>query len=465
MFSDDIVIRVANLSKRYEIYDTPRDRLKQFVLPRLTRLAGKVPGHYFREFWALKDVSFEIKKGETLGIIGRNGSGKSTLLQIICGTSAPSEGTIEINGRVAALLELGAGFNPEFTGRENVYLNGSLLGLSRDEIDSRFDSISAFAEIGAFIEQPVKTYSSGMYVRLAFAVIAHVDAEILVIDEALAVGDAFFQQKCMRFLRGFQANKGTVLFVSHDTSAVIGLCDHAILLEAGSVKHFGNAESVSTLYLEQLYSDRSRGQNQILDSAATESKGVANLPSDNACVVQQQMRVIEGDMRQETRYLVAGFRPNAERFGDGGATIIDAGFLDRDGRSISTIKGGQHVGFFIRVAIHKTVKLPAFGFMIKNNLGEFVFTEGTDAHFKQQDLLFCEGDEATATFNFLMPHLNKGRYMVNVAFAEGIGDEHIQHCWMHDAIQLDVIESRLAHGYCGMNETVMKIEVVSPRVE
>jgi lipopolysaccharide transport system ATP-binding protein len=204
MSSDVAAIRVNNLSKCYHIYDRPPDRLKQFVLPKLQQLVGRSPRPFYREFWALKDVSFEVNRGETVGVIGRNGSGKSTLLQLICGTLYTTSGSVETNGRVAALLELGSGFNPEFTGRENVYMNGSVLGLTKGEIDDRFDDIAAFADIGEFLEHPIKTYSTGMYTRLAFAVIAHVSAEILVIDEALAVGDAFFVQKCMRFLRKFQ---------------------------------------------------------------------------------------------------------------------------------------------------------------------------------------------------------------------------------------------------------------------
>ncbi len=203
MSSDQVAIQISKLSKCYEIYDAPRDRLKQFILPVLQRKTGRSPKRYFREFWALRDVSFDVMKGETIGVIGRNGCGKSTLLQMICGTLSPTEGSIRTQGRIAALLELGSGFNPEFTGRENVYLNAAVLGLTRSEIEARFDAITAFAEIGEFIEQPVKTYSSGMMVRLAFAVIAHVDADILIVDEALAVGDAFFTQKCMRFLRQF----------------------------------------------------------------------------------------------------------------------------------------------------------------------------------------------------------------------------------------------------------------------
>ena len=217
----ELAIRVEHLSKCYQIYERPQDRLKQSL--------WRGRRQFFREFWALRDLSCTLRRGETVGVIGRNGSGKSTLLQMICSTLTPTAGTIHVNGRVAALLELGAGFNPEFTGRENVRMNAALLGLTPSEIDARLPAILAFADIDDFVDQPVKTYSSGMFVRLAFAVIAHVDADILIIDEALAVGDGFFTQKCMRFLREFREN-GTLLFVSHDTSAVLNLCDRALWL-------------------------------------------------------------------------------------------------------------------------------------------------------------------------------------------------------------------------------------------
>nr|WP_305909910.1 ABC transporter ATP-binding protein [Methylomarinum sp. Ch1-1]MDP4522849.1 ABC transporter ATP-binding protein [Methylomarinum sp. Ch1-1] len=244
--SSDIAIKVENLSKCYQIYDQPHDRLKQSIFPRFQRLVGKQPKQYFREFWALKDVSFEINKGETIGIIGRNGSGKSTLLQLICGTLNPTSGSIQTNGRIAALLELGSGFNPEFTGRENVYMNASVLGLSMEETNTRFADIIEFADIGDFINQPVKTYSSGMMVRLAFAVIAHVDADILVIDEALAVGDAVFTQKCMRYIRRFQ-EKGTLLFVSHDMGAILNLCETGVWIHHGIVQELGEAKKLQRL--------------------------------------------------------------------------------------------------------------------------------------------------------------------------------------------------------------------------
>ena len=233
MSSSDIAIQVNNLSKCYHVYKRPQDRLKQSVIPRLQQVVGRPANRYFREFWALRNVSFEVRKGETVGLIGRNGSGKSTLLQLICGTLSPTIGTLMTQGRIAALLELGSGFNPQFSGRENVYLNGAILGLTKAEIDARFDAIAGFADIGDFIEQPVKVYSSGMVVRLAFAVQAMIDPDILVVDEALAVGDEKFQRKCFARIQDLK-NKGTsILFVSHNAPQIVELCDRALLLEQG----------------------------------------------------------------------------------------------------------------------------------------------------------------------------------------------------------------------------------------
>lgn len=250
MSFNEIAISVKNLSKCYQIYDAPHDRLKQFVLPRLRRLTGKPPKQYFREFSALDDISFEIKRGETVGIVGRNGAGKSTLLQIICGTLSPSKGCVHTNGRIAALLELGSGFNIEFTGRENIYMNAAILGLSKEEIDARFDEIVSFADIGDFIEQPVKTYSSGMMVRLAFATAIHVDPDILIVDEALAVGDFAFQHKCMSRIKQIIADGVTVLIVTHDVGAVMASCDRAIMLRKGVIYSIGTAAEVCDRYLE-----------------------------------------------------------------------------------------------------------------------------------------------------------------------------------------------------------------------
>jgi lipopolysaccharide transport system ATP-binding protein len=278
--SSDIAIRVTNLSKCYHIYDRPQDRLKQSIVPRLQRLIGRQPTQYAREFWALKDVSFEVKRGETVGIIGRNGSGKSTLLQMICGTLTPTSGTIETRGRVAALLELGAGFNPEFTGRENVYMNGAVLGLTKEEIDARFDDIAAFADIGEFIEQPVKIYSTGMYLRLAFSVVAHVNAEVLVVDEALAVGDIAFQTKCYSLLNELRASGASILVVSHDLGTVRSFCGRALYLERGARRCFAPVTEAVAAY-EQDYMAPQRSPKQYTPSGLQVADVSAGSPADS----------------------------------------------------------------------------------------------------------------------------------------------------------------------------------------
>lgn len=242
--SSDIAIKVENLSKIYQIYDKPIDRLKQSLFRGRRK--------YYREFAALNNVSFQIRKGETVGIIGKNGSGKSTLLQILAGTLTPTSGSVEVNGRVAALLELGSGFNPEFTGRENVYMNGAILGISKEEMDRRFNEIAEFADIGDFIDQPVKTYSSGMYVRLAFSIAINVDADILIVDEALAVGDIKFQIKCIDKMKEIKNKGTTILFVSHSGEQVKRFCDRAIWLQNGSVRHIGPSSEVVNQYEDSL---------------------------------------------------------------------------------------------------------------------------------------------------------------------------------------------------------------------
>ena len=263
MSGDDIAIKVSGLSKCYQIYDKPQDRLKQSIYPPLQRFLGKPAKQYCREFWALKNVSFEIKKGETVGIIGRNGSGKSTLLQMICGTLNPTSGSIATHGRIAALLELGSGFNPEFTGRENVYMNASVLGLRKEEIDARFAEIAAFSDIGDFIEQPIKTYSSGMYVRLAFAVQVCVDPDILIVDEALAVGDAYFVHRCFHRIREMKIRGKTILFVSHDTGSVKNLCDRAMWIDDGSLRVSGEPDEITRQYRAYLFGIRVKNHQEI----------------------------------------------------------------------------------------------------------------------------------------------------------------------------------------------------------
>ena len=271
----NVVIEARGLGKRYQIYAEPIDRLKQFVLPRLARLVGRCPATFYKAFWALTDVDLTIAKGETVGIVGRNGSGKSTLLQLICGTLTPTVGAVNTRGRIAALLELGSGFNPEYTGYENVYLNAALLGLSRAEIDARFDAIVEFAEVGSFINQPVKTYSSGMLMRLAFSVAVHLEPEILVIDEALAVGDERFQRKCFARIESFRNAGKTILLVSHAGGAVVELCDRVLLLDGGEALAMGHPRDMIAMYQKLIYAEPAAGERirqQIRDRLAASAE-------------------------------------------------------------------------------------------------------------------------------------------------------------------------------------------------
>lgn len=349
MFSDDVAIRTDRLAKCYTIYEHPRDRLKQFIFPRIQRLLGRVERDYFRAFWALKNVSFEIKRGETVGIIGRNGSGKSTLLQIICGTLSPTAGDVEVRGRIAALLELGSGFNPEFTGRENVYLNASVLGLTKAETDARFEDIVSFADIGDFIDQPVKTYSSGMVVRLAFGVMVHVKPQILVIDEALAVGDAAFQRKCMRKIEELVASGVTLLFVSHDTETVKKICSRAIYLSQGVVRAFGDAKDICLVYEKELFGT-SRVEEEVADKAS--------IPTEIAA----------------SSFLDPELQRNSEKvYGDGRTSIENIEISSHEGEIINVISAGSKFIVSYNVIFLGAVSNPIFGMMLTDREGVCVF--------------------------------------------------------------------------------------------
>jgi len=453
MSYNDIAIRVTKLSKCYEIYSAPRDRLKQFVAPRLQRLVRKSPKQYFREFWALKDLSLEVKIGQTVGIIGRNGSGKSTLLQMICGTLSPTSGSVQTNGRIAALLELGSGFNPEFTGRENVYMNASVLGLRNDEINARFDDIVSFADIGDFIEQPVKTYSSGMMVRLAFAVIAHIDADILVIDEALAVGDTFFTQKCMRFLREFM-QRGTVLFVSHDTASIKSLCTHVIWLDHGNVMQEGSPKEVCESYLEASY-EAQQGKSTTRQKAIKRPKPTISLGDQPTEPVPQSG--LPNDIR------VFDFNPDAASFGKGGATIGGVYLLDENANSLTWINGGETVILKIEAQVHRELDSPILGFFIKDRLGQMLFGDNTYLAYRENPISCSADDELRATFAFKMPLLPAGDYSVTAAIATGTSQNHEQQHWIHDAIIFKSDSNRVSNGLIGIPMLKLELEVSHPK--
>jgi len=444
--SSDISIKIENLSKCYQIYDQPRDRLKQFIVPRLQRAIGKPSRQYFREFWALKDVSFEVRRGETLGIIGRNGSGKSTLLQMICGTLNPTAGSIQTHGRIAALLELGSGFNPEFTGRENIFMNGAVLGLSREEIDQRFQTIAEFADIGEFIEQPVKTYSSGMYVRLAFAVIAHVDAEILVIDEALAVGDAVFTQKCMRFLRKFK-EQGTLIFVSHDMGSVLNLCENAVWLHHGKLRQMGESKDIAENYLQYTLQEIYGHEAKLLGLDATSDAGKSDEANPNA-ISRDTYKAPVIDYGSQLHIHLNLNEANGWKTGAGEILSVRLEQLVPQHNDI--LRGGESVRMVITAKAHKDIDRPILGFLVRDRLGQDLFGENTLPFTDLNPRMVVAGSTFESEFVFRLPMLPNGQYAVMASLAEGDLHTNVQHHWLHDALILNVSSSKVRWGLVGI---------------
>lgn len=439
--SSEVAIRTQQLSKCYQIYEKPQDRLKQFFMPRLQRLMGAAPKTYYRDFWALKGIDIEVRRGETVGIIGRNGSGKSTLLQMICGTLHPTAGHIETYGRIAALLELGSGFNPDFTGRENVFLNATVLGLNQQEIEQRYQDILDFADIGDFINQPIKTYSSGMLVRLSFAVIAHVDADILIVDEALAVGDAFFNQKCMNFLRNFMKT-GTVLFVSHDTSSVRSLCNKAVWIHHGEIVEQGDPKTVCDSYLESLFESR-QGKSEAPRAAAD----VPSITMESSRDHRQDF-LNNSNLRNDIQLFA--FDPEAASIGKRGAQIVSVEMLDMAGQSMQWVVGGEYLVLRIKAVSFEPLDSPILGFFIKDKLGQNLFGDNTYLSYIDQPVNASEGQHLVADFEFQMPRLAVGDYSVCVAIANGSDHEHVHHHWIHDALMFRSETSSVASGLLGI---------------
>jgi lipopolysaccharide transport system ATP-binding protein len=372
MSSDNLAVRVQDLSKCYEIYDRPQDRLKQSIHPRLQRLLGREPKTYYREFWALKDVSFEVNKGEAVGIIGRNGAGKSTLLQLICGTLNPTSGSVEVEGTVAALLELGSGFNPEFTGRENVYLNAAMLGLTQEKIDDRFDEIAAFADIGDFLDQPTKTYSSGMLMRLAFAVNTCVEPEILIVDEALGVGDAPFQSKCFKRLRQLIADGTSVLFVSHDISTVSSICSQALWLKNGRTELWGEAKKVAKDYEKFCWQEQGvvfqhsevSGQSEALDQSVVENGAEIDINTEPSAPAQLfQPNPIFEENRQRSR------------IGTGDVIIRNFIMVNEAGFQVTSCDYDEKLALYYLLEVRKPVRSDfMLGVRFRDLKGNFVFS-------------------------------------------------------------------------------------------
>jgi lipopolysaccharide transport system ATP-binding protein len=449
----DVAINIDNLGKCYRIYSRPKDRLLQALYRGRKQL--------YREFWALRNITLEVRRGETVGIIGRNGSGKSTLLQMICGTLTPTEGKVQSFGRIAALLELGSGFNPEFTGVENVYLNGSLLGLSIAEINERRDDILAFADIGSFIDQPVKTYSSGMALRLAFAVLAHSDPEILVVDEALSVGDAAFNQKCMRFIQAVKETK-VLLYVSHDPTSIASLCDQVLWLEQGKERGRGEVRKVLDLYSKDCYASNQETELKIeakpSESIAEHGEDAVIHPTAQHSTAAQAADA--GAQTAKTRQLpfentIRDIEYESSGFGDGSIMIREVALVNTacPGEIVRTLKGGEQLQLSILAECIKSTDAPSIcGFIVRNKLGLTIFGENT--FIREQPNLGptpIQGEWLKAEFKFIMPTMQSGSYMISFGWASGSQASHIQNCYINDLIEIqsDANMYRPIHGLIG----------------
>ncbi|MDH5286939.1 MAG: ABC transporter ATP-binding protein [Betaproteobacteria bacterium] len=409
-------IRLAGLGKRYEIYDRPHHRLLQ------TLLRGRRSFH--RDFWALSDVSFEVRRGETVGIVGRNGSGKSTLLELVAGTLAPTTGGVRTHGRVAALLELGSGFDPEFTGRQNVYLNGSILGIPRREMDERIGAIEQFAGIGAFIDQPVKTYSSGMTVRLAFAVAAHATPDVLLVDEALAVGDTAFQQKCLSRVREMQRAGVAILLVSHSPNMVIEFCDRAAYLEAGRLKMLGPCREV----LEQYGNDVVSAEGGVALSAAPPAPSPEVAPAASVAAETQ---------------------PATE--------ILSVRITDAAGAEKACFSHGEEVVVRFAVRFHRANPAPCFGIQLRS-VDDIALWASTTAYMDRRLPPAAAGTTRECRWH-LRADCGGSRYVLALGAGDAAGGEYLRHHRLNYAGHFDVLPR--SHGGTGWLEPSARFEAAA----
>ena len=398
--SEEIAISVKDVSKKYRLFSSPKERMKEALHP--------FHKQYHKEFWALKNVSFDIPKGQTLGILGRNGSGKSTLLQIIASVLQPTSGAVEVNGRVSALLELGAGFNPEFTGRDNVILNGAIQGIARDEMETRMPEIEAFADIGEFFDQPVKTYSSGMFVRVAFAAAIHCDPAILIIDETLAVGDTGFQAKCFDKLRKFQTSGRSIIVVSHDSNMITRLCDKAVVFDQGMTVYSGEVD-VAIAHYDNLMS----GAGSVIGEFVEECRVLDDEGEDDGEARQDVVKeFLRNKARHDRCHARRSFNTHNIRFGDGRAEVID--YLLVSGNEVDPvhIQRNTCVNLYVKVFFKETLEVPSFGMAIKTVDGTVVYGISS----KTQDILcgaITQGTINVCRFSFVV-RLTPGKYLINV---------------------------------------------------
>jgi lipopolysaccharide transport system ATP-binding protein len=455
--SSEIAIRARDVSKHYLMFERPEDRLKQMIVPRLRRLAGREPKPYYRDFAALNGISFDIRRGETVGIIGRNGSGKSTLLQIVCGTLQPTSGTIEVNGRIAALLELGAGFNPEFTGRENVFMNAAILGLSRAETEARFDDIARFADIGIFIDQPVKTYSSGMYVRLAFAVAINVDPDILVVDEALSVGDEAFQRKCFARIEDIKDKGGTILFVSHGAQIIVQLCNRAMLIDRGEKILEGKPKTVVGQYqrLVNLSGEQAKPVREAIKAMDgwADAQASENINSDQdgeqpAATVEAPATVLVAEADDSAWFDPELTSHSRIEYESNGARIRNVRIRTCDGRQVNMLRSRQRYTYCYTVDFYAPATDVGFGMLLKTTDGIALGGAATD--FVQSLRLAHADAGSTYEVEFdLRWSLTPGTYFLNAGVTGTFDGQYSYAHRLLDALAFRIlpVEKQIATGY------------------
>lgn len=414
----DYVIQVKNVDKMYKLFDSNKARVKDSL--------GLTRKQLYREHYALKNMSFDVKKGECIGLIGTNGSGKSTILKIITGVLSPTKGEVSVEGRISALLELGAGFNQEYTGIENIYLNGTMMGYTREEVDARMDSILEFADIGDFVFQPVKTYSSGMFVRLAFAVAINIDPEILIVDEALSVGDVFFQSKCYKKFEEFKAAGKTILFVSHDLSAISKYCDRAILINKGDKVAEGEPKEMIDIYKRILVGQEPHISEKAQAALATETDGL-----------------------WKSNFTI---NPNVNEYGDGKASIVDFAVLDENGVFTNAIMKGSTFTVKSKVHFYEDLMDPIFTMTIKTIKG--IDVSGTNTMYEKVDVGMCKaGDEYVATFTQTMD-MQGGEYLLSISCTGYDGVDFVAHHRLYDVLNITVVSSKNTVGFYDMNSQV-----------
>ncbi len=394
-------IEVKALKKSYKLYKKPSDRLREILHPFRKK--------YHTQFEALKEISFEIPRGQILGIIGKNGSGKSTLLKILTGILTPTSGSVMVNGKVSALLELGAGFNPELTGLQNIFLNGSLMGYSELEMSTKLNDILSFADIGEFVHQPVRMYSSGMFVRLAFAVAINVDPDILIVDEALSVGDIRFQQKCLRKIREFFERGKTVIFVGHDLGTIKNFCTHCIWLNEGSLIASGTPQNVTNDYTSFM---------------------VYGMTSD----------VKDSQVLDVGQWIdLSGF----ESFGDREALIEAVRIKDENGLTPALFMGGEQISLDLKISAKSFLANPILGFVVKDRLGRHIF--GGNSYVNETPIESIPPGSHTYQINFKFPHITNGDYVLTLSLAQGDQEDHVQKHWIHDCFIFKVANPALKY--------------------